>query len=101
MWYPEIPESGPSSGEYGPINHSFPLTPIALHEGWIEGKERTITCVSGRYSWPHKQQPIVRVFGLDGRPKAHETTAQRDGKGWTIDLKLRDWAELAAISETE
>ncbi|MDW8368432.1 MAG: hypothetical protein RMK49_21515, partial [Abditibacteriales bacterium] len=43
----DIPETGEGSGAYGPINHMFPLTPIALHEGWIEGAERIITAVSG------------------------------------------------------
>src|SRR5205085_9271863 len=43
--YVEIPEKGPGSGEYGPINHMFPFTPVGLHEGWMEDRERTIACL--------------------------------------------------------
>lgn len=40
-----MPETGPDSGEYGPINQVFPMTPVRLFEGGIEAKERTITYV--------------------------------------------------------
>lgn len=93
----DIPESGPGSGEYGPINHMFPITPIALHEGWIEGKERTITCVSGTYVWRHTSKPIVHLFDLNGREKPHNTRLTRFNNGWKVQIKLRDWAEIAVI----
>ena len=47
----EIPLEGEGSGEYGPVNHMLPITPVELGEGFIIGKERTVTCVSGTYAW--------------------------------------------------
>ena len=93
----DIPETGAGSGEYGPINHMFPITPIALHEGWIEGRERIITCVSGHYNWPHEQKPLMHLFDLDGRNKDHSFTLERTRQGWSTRLDLRDWAEIAVI----
>jgi hypothetical protein len=46
---PLMARAEPGSGEYGPINHMFPLTPIALHKGWIAAKERTMTAIHGTY----------------------------------------------------
>jgi hypothetical protein len=97
----DIPETGPGSGEYGPINHMFPITPMALHEGWIEGRERIITCVSGAFVWPARNKPAVRMFDLDGREKSHNFTPTRSGKGWKVDVKLKDWAEIAVIEARE
>jgi hypothetical protein len=93
----EIPEIGEGSGDYGPINHMFPFTPVGLHQGWLEGKERTITCVSGTYAWRNKEKPVVHLFGLDGREKAHDCAVTRSGKGWSVKVGLRDWVEIAVI----
>ena len=93
----DIPETGPGSGEYGPINHMFPITPVRLFKGGIIGKERTVTCVSGRYEWKLPAKPTVRVFGLDGREKKGDFGLNRAEGGWMVDLKLRDWFEIAAI----
>jgi hypothetical protein len=93
----DIPAAGPGSGEYGPINHSFPVTPVALHEGWIQGKERTITCVSGAFPWRQPRKPTVYRFDLDGREKAPDVKLDRVGEGWQVQLHLRDWAEIAVI----
>jgi hypothetical protein len=97
--YPDLPETGPGSGEYGPVNHMFPFTPVALHEGWIEGRERILTCVSGDYTWKHSAKPAVRLFGLDGREKTNRARIKRSASGWNINLPLMDWAEIAVISE--
>ena len=37
----EIPEEGPGAGEYGTINHMFPLTPVRIEPGKVIGEERT------------------------------------------------------------
>ncbi len=66
-YFTEIPASGPGSGEYGALNHMFPFTPVSLHEGWVEGRERTVTAVSGEFVCPGRQPPAVRIFALDGR----------------------------------
>jgi hypothetical protein len=93
----DIPETGPGGGEYGPVNHMFPLTPVALHEGWIEGKERIVTCVSGTYHWPRGRPPVIHRFDLHGREKTHTFPCEASGAGWKIDVQLQDWAEFAII----
>lgn len=93
----DIPLTGEGSGEYGPVNHMFPITPVELGEGFIIGKERTLTCVSGRYRWAGRETPSVLLFDLEGRQVPNEPVMEREGDGWRIDLKLRDWAQIAVI----
>ena len=93
----DIPETGEGSGEYGPVNHMLPITPVALGEGFIIGKERTVTCVSGRYEWNNARQPTVLVFDMNGRQVEFKTALTRTGKGWTVGLKLQDWAQIAVL----
>ncbi|HUT73208.1 MAG TPA: hypothetical protein VM221_00025 [Armatimonadota bacterium] len=96
--YPtEIPQSGPGAGEYGAINHMFPITPVELHPGWIVGKERIVTCVSGEYRWANRRKPKVLVFDLNGRAVTPQATLQRDGSRWVVKLQLRDWQEMAVL----
>lgn len=100
----EIPETGPGSGEYGPINHMFPLTPIALQKGWIEGKERIIAAVHGTYvSVPPKPnvRPRVHCFDIWGRPitvpvRVSPLQTER-GPAWEVEVRIKDWAEIAVI----
>ena len=96
--YPDLLESGPGSGEYGPINHMFPITPVRIFEGGIIGKERTITCVTGTYEWKHTARPTVLVFGPDGREKKGNFTLKKSPDGWRIDLRLNDWKDIAVIA---
>jgi hypothetical protein len=93
----EIPESGTGAGEYGAINHMFPITPVELHEGWIVGKERTVICVSGTYSWFETREPAVLVFDLTGHPVTSRAAVTKKGDSWQVDLTLKDWAEIAII----
>ncbi|MFH1009418.1 MAG: hypothetical protein V1800_18230 [Candidatus Latescibacterota bacterium] len=102
LWYhygTDIPESGPGSGAYGPINHMFPLTPVALHKGWILGKERILSCVSLDTFWEQDNEPVVRVFGLDGRDKdaGDRCRIEREAGNWHITLQLEDWKEVAVV----
>ncbi len=97
----DIPETGPGSGAYGPINHMFPITPVELREGCLVGTERIITCVSGAFTWPLKDKPAVYLFDLDGRETVHNFTITRSRKGWTVNVKLKDWAEIAVIAARE
>jgi hypothetical protein len=100
----DIPDTGTGSGEYGPINHMFPLTPIALHKGWIAGKERTITAIAGTYvSAPARPLAPPRVYCFDvwGRPISVpvtiSTTLTERGPGWQVKVPIKDWAEIAVI----
>lgn len=93
----DIPETGDGSGEYGPVNHMMPITPVALGEGFIVGRERTVTCVSGTYEWTGAQAPSVLVFDMNGRQVEFEPALTKTGKGWRVGLKLQDWAQIAVI----
>jgi hypothetical protein len=98
-FYGDVPETGEGSGEYGPINHMFPLTPVRLFEGGIEGKERTITCVSGTYTWPHPTKPTVLLFGPDGREKRADFTLNETRAGWSVNLRLTDWTDVGVVEQ--
>lgn len=93
----EIPETGPGSGEYAPINHMFPITPVALHEGWIEGKERTITAISGNYRRMSSARPRVHRYDLTGRERPATFLSSRAGRGWQVEVKIKDWEEIVVI----
>jgi hypothetical protein len=97
--FPDLPASGPGSGEYGPINHMFPLTPLRLFEGGIEGAERTVTCVSGAYEWRHRDKPTVLAFDRCGRPKDAQVRLEASAEGWRAHLLLDDWNEIAVIEK--
>ena len=91
----DFPAAGPFGGEYGPVNHMFPFTPRELHEGWVLGEERLITCVSGDFRWPHSREPRVLQFDRVGRPRAAEADVQPEGDGYRIRIRLNDWWEIA------
>ena len=94
----EIPEPGrPGGGEYGVLNHMFPFTPVELHEGWVVGKERTITAVSGEFTWPHAAKPTCLRFDLRGMPVDGGFELQRTQAGWTVRVSLDDWKQTAVI----
>jgi hypothetical protein len=69
----------------------FPMTPIELHEGWILGKERLITCVSGDFPWPYEREPRVLQFDSRGRERAPEATVTKTNGQCRVTIKLRDW----------
>ena len=93
----EIPEKGPGSGEYGPFNHMYPITPKRLGEGFIVGNERIVTCVSRAFYWPGEARPRILLFDITGREKPHTMKPQRMRDGWEIDVKLDDWREIAVV----
>ena len=93
----DIPDSGPGSGEYGPVNHMFPITPVRLGEGFIEGKERVVTCISGTWQRPEGPTPTVRVFDLTGRALETPRSVQQNATGRSVQLEITDWAQIAVI----
>ncbi len=48
------------------VRHMYPLTLEELHAGWIKGKERIITRLSGVYGWRGQKQ-LHRVYCSDAR----------------------------------
>ena len=98
--YPDLPESGPGSGEYGPINHMFPLTPIELHEGWIKGKERIVAACSFETDWSKPSAPALILFDIHGRQVAADgrlRVSRRKGDLWHVKVSIDDWGEIAVI----
>jgi len=93
----DFPPDGERGGEYGPINEMFPFTPRELHEGWVLGEERLITCVSGEFPWPHEREPKVLQFDRRGRERPAEAAVKREGEGYRVTIKLRDWWEIAVV----
>ena len=93
----EIPETGPGAGEYGPINHMFPITPIELGPGFVVGKERIVTAISRSFAWPNAKRPEVLVFDVTGRPTKGEVQIRRMKGAWSVDLTIEDWENVAVI----
>ena len=93
----ELSAEGPGSGEYGPINHMFPITPVELHEGYIIGKERIITAVSGTFAWRNAQKPTVLVFDVTGMPTQADAKLTQKGGEWLVELKIEDWEQIAVV----
>jgi hypothetical protein len=92
-----IPAEGPGAGDYGPGNHMFPFTPVELHSGWLLGKERLLTCVSGTYTWPGPKPPRCHRFDRAGREAAADFTVEPTADGHRVTVKLDDWNEIAVV----
>ncbi len=90
----EIPKE---KGEYGPINHMFPFTPVEINEGYLVGKERIITCISKKFEVKSKTKPVVRIFDLKGRIKDIKIEPEKRDNKWVIDVKINDWNEIVII----
>ena len=95
----EIPETGPGSGEYGPINHMFPITPVELHEGWILGREKIVTARSLDLVWEKDGRPEVHLFDIRGRqiPAGDHVTVGGEGGRWSLRLNIEDWEQIAVV----
>ena len=92
-----LPETGEGSGEYGPVNHMFPFTPVELHRGWVLGRERLITCLSGEYRWPYPTPPRCHLFDRTGREKKQAFRIRQDKESWRVAVTLEDWHEIAVL----
>jgi hypothetical protein len=76
----------------------FPFTPVELHSGWLVGKERILTCVSGDFGW-RGEKPEVDVFVFDelGREVKDCQFSVRDtpqGRVFTLELKTDHCAAI-------
>jgi len=78
----------------------FPFTPVELHEGWLVGKERIITCISGVYEWNNPEPPCCYLFDLKGRAKENDFKIVKQSNGYKVEIKLNDWNEIAVIEES-
>lgn len=94
-----FPSEGPGSGEYGPINHMYPITPLELHRGWVKGKERIVSCVSYSTVWERQAKPVALRFDAVGRDKEVGDAVKIAGKpgAWEITVKIDDWKEFLVL----
>ena len=94
-----FPTEGPRSGEYGPINHMFPITPVELHRGWVKGRERIVSCVSYSTLWERQAKPVALRFDAVGREIPVGDGAVIAGKpgAWEITVNIKDWQEFLII----
>ena len=93
-----FPESGEGSGEYGPINHMFPITPMRLGKGFVIGEERIVTTVSRDFEWHGRSRPRVLLFDELGRPRPHAIEPVRADDGWIVPIRLTDWRDTAIVA---
>jgi hypothetical protein len=92
-----MPTSGPNAGSYEIANKMYPFTPEELQEGWIKGKERTITTISGTFSVKGKNKPKLYLFDNKGFIKPNKFTISGKPDNWNVDIKLNNWNEIAII----
>ena len=100
MYSPDLSEDNDPSLSYEMFNLMYPLTPVELNEGFIRGRERTITAISGMYRMTCEKKPVVR--GYDNRAQRSAAMEKNfvisGGAGeWLVDVKLKDWCEMAII----
>ena len=96
--YAAIPSEGPGKGEYGILNHMYPFTPVELHQGYLVGKERILTAVSGTFTWDHPDKPVCLTFDSKGYRTVPDVIVVRNGKGWDVTVKMQDWNATAVIA---
>jgi len=47
----------------------YPFTPIEIHSGWLMGRERILTCVSGDFGW-YGGKNLAEIFVYDASGKS-------------------------------
>lgn len=98
-----VPTTPPGNGGYGIINIMYPITPVELHEGYIIGKEKILTAVSGTFYWNKSDHPaapsVCKIFDVNGNtitPKGFSVASV--GAQWKVTVRLRsDWYNTCAI----
>jgi hypothetical protein len=95
--YAAIPSAGPGKGEYGILNHMYPFTPVELHEGYLVGKERILTAVSGTFEWDHSAKPMCLTFDCKGYRTTPDATMVKKARSWDVTVRLQDWNATAVI----
>ena len=82
---------------YGLVNHSFPITPVELGEGFIIGEERILTAVSRAFITTVKPKKIVG-FDAEGKDLPDVATLEQTADGrWKTTVKLNDWNSSCVI----
>lgn len=93
----QCPQSVSYPCEYGAINHMFPITPTYIGKGFVVGKERIVTSVSGNFLWNMDRKPRVLCFDIENHPKRASFSLQKVALGWQVELELNDWKEICIV----
>jgi len=93
----DVTTSGPAAGSTALVENLFPFTTEELHEGWLKGKERTITAISGKFPVNGQKQPKILYFDCKGSPKKADFVISGTPGNWVVDVKLDDWNEVAIM----
>lgn len=93
----KYPNSGSDPSEYGAINHMFPITPTNIGKGFVVGKERIVTSVSGKFLWNMDRKPRVLCFDMVNHPKRANFSLQKLEQGWKVTLDMNNWKEICVV----
>ena len=85
------------SGSFDMIERMYPFTPVELNAGYLIGKERIITAVSRSFTVAGKQKPRCTHYNKRGIPAAADFVISGKPGAWQVEVKLRDWNEIAII----
>jgi hypothetical protein len=79
VWYTHI-----FHNHEAPTKYFYPFTPIELHPGYVIGKERIVTAVSGYFGWGDASEYEAHCFDRDGKPTdaIRVPRVLRDGKAY-------------------
>ncbi len=69
--------------------HTFPMTPMELHSGYIICKERIITTVSGVFGWNDASDAVCFVYDRKGNSVNADEFVKRTGQGGNIAYEIR------------
>jgi hypothetical protein len=76
------------------VRYMYPITPVEIHAGYVIGKERILTKVSGMFGWGDVSEHEVHVFndlGIEVEDFA-APLIQEDGKTWTELRLAENWS---------
>lgn len=93
----KYPSTESFPGEYGAINHMFPITPTYIGKGFVAGKERIVASVSGVFRWDNDRKPNVSCFDMVNYPKKASFDLKKGTQGWNVQLCMNDWKEICII----
>ncbi len=98
VWYFDLPPQMAIPTHYHLTHYMYPITPVEIHKGYVIGKERIITKVSGLFGWNDNSAHEVHVFDDNGREvkKFSAPTILRNGKTYT-ELRLAEDYSAAII----
>jgi hypothetical protein len=93
----DVTPEGPTKGSTAICENMFPFTTEELHDGWIKGKERTITAISGKFPVNGQNKPQVLYFDKKGFEQPNNFAVTGEPGNWMVDVKLNDWNEVAIM----